>query len=197
MPARHGTFKDVIARLPYVRDMGFDVLYLTPIHPIGRTNRKGRNNSLVCRAGRSGQPLRHRRRRRAAMTRSIPSSARFDDFARLVEAAAEHGLEIALDFAIQCSPDHPWIKEHPEWFDWRPDGTHPLSPRTRRRNTRTSSTSHFYGDALPVAVAGVARRRPVLGRARRQDLPRRQSAHQAVPVLGVADRARSRRAIPT
>ncbi|MGE0767117.1 MAG: alpha-1,4-glucan--maltose-1-phosphate maltosyltransferase [Hyphomicrobiaceae bacterium] len=120
--ARHGTFDDVIRRLPYVRDMGFDVLYFTPIHPIGSTNRKGRNNSLVAAPGDPGSPyaIGSSEGGHDAIHRELGS---FDDFARLVSAAHEHGLEIALDFAIQCSPDHPWIKAHPEWFDWRPDGT--------------------------------------------------------------------------
>ena len=123
---RHGTFDDVIARLPYVRDLGFDVLYLTPIHPIGATNRKGRNNSLDGRAGRSRQPLCHRLGR--GRPRRHPSRARHASTISRgwSRPPREHGLEIALDFAIQCSPDHPWIKEHPEWFDWRPDGTHQL-----------------------------------------------------------------------
>ena len=119
---RHGTFDDVIAALPYVRDMGFDVLYFPPIHPIGRTNRKGRNNALTAGPDDPGSPYAIGGGRRA---RRHPSRARH---ARGFRAAGrrpprEHGLEIALDFAIQCSPDHPWLKEHPEWFDWRPDGS--------------------------------------------------------------------------
>jgi starch synthase (maltosyl-transferring) len=121
-PERHGTFDDVIARLPYVQDLGFDVLYFPPIHPIGRTNRKGKNNSLTAGpddvgsvyavgSAEGGHDAIH------------PQLGTIEDFRRLVAAAHEHGLEIALDFAIQCSPDHPWIKQHPEWFDWRPDGT--------------------------------------------------------------------------
>jgi starch synthase (maltosyl-transferring) len=121
-PGRHGTFDDVIAKLPYVRDMGFDVLYFPPIHPIGRTHRKGKNNTLTPGPDDPGSPyaIGSAEGGHDALHSELGT---FDDFARLVKAAREHGLEIAIDFAIQCSPDHPWIKAHPEWFDWRPDGT--------------------------------------------------------------------------
>src|SRR5690606_29419574 len=121
-PQRHGTFDDVIRRLPYVRGLGFDVLYFPPIHPIGRTNRKGRNNALHAGPDDPGSPYAIGSEE-GGHDAIHPEFGTFDDFARLVEAARNHGLEIALDFAIQCSPDHPWIREHPEWFDWRPDGT--------------------------------------------------------------------------
>jgi starch synthase (maltosyl-transferring) len=121
-PRRHGTLNDTISRLPAIRDMGFDVLYLTPIHPIGRKNRKGKNNSLQSKPDDVGSPY--------AIGGSEgghdaihPELGTLDDFRRLRDAAHQHGLELALDFAVQCSPDHPWIKEHPEWFDWRPDGS--------------------------------------------------------------------------
>ncbi len=121
-PARHGTFDDVIAHLPRVRDMGFDVLYFPPIHPIGRTNRKGRNNSLKAGPDDPGSP--YAIGSEAGGHDAIhPELGTLDDFRRLIAAAAGHGIEIALDFAVQCSPDHPWLKEHPEWFEWRPDGS--------------------------------------------------------------------------
>ncbi len=119
---RHGTFDDVIARLPYVRDMGFDVLYFPPIHPIGSTNRKGRNNSVVAGPHDTGSPYAIGSAE-GGHDALHPELGTFDDFARLVKAAKGQGLDIAIDFAINCSPDHPWIKQHPEWFDWRPDGT--------------------------------------------------------------------------
>ncbi|MDB5416548.1 MAG: alpha amylase catalytic region, partial [Rubritepida sp.] len=119
---RHGTFDDVIARLPAVREMGFDVLYFPPIHPIGQKNRKGRNNTLTPGPEDPGSPY--------AIGSADgghdaihPELGTLADFRKLVAAAAQQGLELALDFAIQCSPDHPWLKEHPEWFAWRPDGT--------------------------------------------------------------------------
>lgn len=121
-PTRHGTFRDVIRRLPQIRDMGFDVLYFPPIHPIGKTNRKGPNNTLTPGPGDPGSPY--------AIGSDAgghdalhPELGSLEDFRALVKAAAEHDLEIALDFAIQCSPDHPWLKEQPGWFKWRPDGS--------------------------------------------------------------------------
>ncbi len=121
-PARHGTLANVIDRLPRIRDMGFDALYFPPIHPIGDTNRKGKNNSLQATPDDVGSPYAIGSRE-GGHEAIHPALGTFDDFQRLRDAAAAHGMEIALDFAIQCSPDHPWLKEHPEWFTWRPDGT--------------------------------------------------------------------------
>ena len=120
-PARHGTFRDVMRRLPAIRDMGFDVLYFPPIHPIGRTNRKGRDNAIQATEGDPGSP--YAIGSEAGGHDAIhPALGTLEDFHALRDAAASYGLELALDFAIQCSPDHPWLREHPEWFDWRPDG---------------------------------------------------------------------------
>src|SRR3546814_1968228 len=126
-----------------VLDLGFDVLYLPPIHPIGRVNRKGRNNALKAAEGDPGSPYAIGAAE-GGHDAIHPELGDFDDFARLADAAAEHGLEIALDFAIQCAPDHPWIKEHPEWFDWRPDGTikfaeNPPKKRTEEKQTELQS----------------------------------------------------------
>ena len=115
-------FADVIRRLPYVRDLGFDVLYFPPIHPIGRTNRKGRNNSLTAGPNDPGSPYAIGAAE-GGHTAIEPGLGSLEDFRQLVAAALAEGLEIALDFAIQCSPDHPWLKEHPDWFDWRADGS--------------------------------------------------------------------------
>ncbi len=120
-PARHGTFRDVEQRLPAIRDMGFDVLYFPPIHPIGRTNRKGRDNSLIAAANDPGSPYAIGAPDGGHVA-IHPQLGTIDDFRALRNAAAAHGLELALDFAIQCSPDHPWLREHPDWFEWRPDG---------------------------------------------------------------------------
>ncbi|MCW6506605.1 alpha-1,4-glucan--maltose-1-phosphate maltosyltransferase [Lichenifustis flavocetrariae] len=121
-PHRHGTFDDVIGRLPAIRAMGFDVAYFPPIHPIGRTNRKGRNNSLTAGPDDPGSP--YAIGAEAGGHDAIhPELGSFEDFRRLVAAAAEQGLEIALDLAIQASPDHPWLEQHPDWFNWRPDGS--------------------------------------------------------------------------
>jgi len=119
---RHGTFRDVIARLPAIRDMGFDVLYFPPIHPIGRINRKGRNNSLIAEPSDPGSPYAIGSAE-GGHDAIHPELGTIADFHALVAAAVGHGLEIALDFAIQCAPDHPWLKQRPEWFDWRPDGS--------------------------------------------------------------------------
>jgi starch synthase (maltosyl-transferring) len=121
-PRSLGTFDDVIAHLPRVRDMGFDVLYFPPIHPIGTAHRKGRNNALTAAPGDPGSPyaIGAAEGGHDALHSELGT---FEDFRRLVAAAAEHGLEIALDFAIQCSPDHPWLTQHPEWFRRRADGT--------------------------------------------------------------------------
>jgi starch synthase (maltosyl-transferring) len=146
-PQRHGTFDDVIARLGYVSAMGFDVLYFPPIHPIGRTNRKGRNNSLIADKDDPGSPYAIGAEE-GGHDALHPELGTFDDFARLVAAAREHGLEIALDFAIQCSPDHPWIKAHPEWFDWRPDGTIKFAENPPKKYEDIVNV-HFYRGAFP------------------------------------------------
>src|SRR6202035_768128 len=121
-PARHGTFADVIQRLPAIRAMGFDVLYFPPIHPIGTTNRKGRNNALRAEPDDVGSPYAIGGRE-GGHDAIHPALGALDDFRALIAAASDNGLEIALDFAIQCSPDHPWLRDHPDWFRWRPDGS--------------------------------------------------------------------------
>lgn len=122
VPGRGGTFDDVIARLPAIAAMGFDVLYFPPIHPIGRINRKGPNNTLNPGPGDPGVPyaIGNETGGHDAVEESLGT---LDDFARLVSAAGDSGLEIALDFAISAAPDHPWVAAHPDWFHIRPDGT--------------------------------------------------------------------------
>ena len=145
--SRHGTFQDVIAHLPYVRDLGFDVLYFPPIHPIGSTNRKGPNNSLTPTAADPGSV--YAIGSAAGGHDAIhPELGTLEDFRALVAAARQHGLEIALDFAIQCSPDHPWIKEHPEWFAWRPDGTIQFAENPPKKYEDIVNVQ-FYGDSFP------------------------------------------------
>jgi starch synthase (maltosyl-transferring) len=121
-PQRHGTFADVEKRLPAIQAMGFDTLYFTPIHPIGKKHRKGRNNSLTPGPGDPGSPYAIGSEE-GGHDAIHPQLGTLEDFRHLRDEAARHGLELALDFAIQCSPDHPWLKEHPDWFAWRPDGT--------------------------------------------------------------------------
>jgi len=121
-PGRHGTFRDCEARLAYVAGMGFDVLYLPPIHPIGTAHRKGRNNSTFCEPNDVGSPWAIGAPE-GGHTAIHPQLGTLEDFRRLVAKAQEHGIEIALDLALQCSPDHPWVKQHPQWFHIRPDGS--------------------------------------------------------------------------
>ena len=108
---------------PRLAELGFDVIYLPPIHPIGLTNRKGRDNALTAGPDDPGSPVGDRRRRRGGHDAIHPELGTIDDVRALTAAAAEHDIDIALDFAIQCSADHPWLTEHPEWFHRRPDGT--------------------------------------------------------------------------
>jgi starch synthase (maltosyl-transferring) len=119
---RSATFKEAEAQLTRAAAMGFDIVYLPPIHPIGRAHRKGRNNTLVAAPGDPGSPWAIGSVD-GGYTAVHPDLGTLDDFDRFVEAARRLGLEVALDFAIQCSPDHPWVREHPEWFFHRPDGT--------------------------------------------------------------------------
>jgi starch synthase (maltosyl-transferring) len=121
-PKRHGTFRDVIARLPYVAGMGFDVLYLPPIHPIGMAHRKAANNRVGAGPSDPGVPWAIGGEA-GGHTAIHPQLGTLEDFADLLEAARDHGVEVALDVAFQASPDHPWVRKHPEWFRTRPDGS--------------------------------------------------------------------------
>ncbi len=137
IPGEHGTFRDVERQLPEIAAMGFDIVYLPPIHPIGRAFRKGPNNATVAAPGAPGSPWAIGDRSAAPCAplgaeaagdcgghKSIhPELGTFADFDRLVKSAKSQGVEIALDIAFQCSPDHPWVIEHPEWFFIRPDGS--------------------------------------------------------------------------
>ena len=147
-PARSGTLRDVMAQLPRIAAMGFDVLYLPPIHPIGVTNRKGRNNALVASPGDVGSPY---------AIGSVegghdaihPELGTLEDFRALVAAAREQGMEVALDFAVQCSPDHPWLKEHPGWFEWRPDGSLKYAENPPKVYEDIVNVDFYAPDAVP------------------------------------------------
>ncbi len=138
-PGKHGTLADCRRLLPELARMGFDVFYLPPIHPIGKTNRKGKNNQTITEPGDVGCPWAiggaeggHK---------SIhPDLGTMQDFSELVSAAEKHGIEIALDLALQCAPDHPYVKEHPEWFKWLPDGTVQYAENPPKK----------YQDVLPI-----------------------------------------------
>lgn len=118
----HGTFADCKKQLPRIAKLGFDVLYFPPIHPIGKTKRKGKNNAILCDENAPGSPW--------AIGSSQgghkaihPQLGTLEDFRELITEAGKYNIEIAMDIAFQCSPDHPYVKEHPEWFRWRPDNT--------------------------------------------------------------------------
>ena len=147
--ARHGTFDDVIRHLPRIRDMGFDVLYFPPIHPDrphqpqGPQQRAARRRPTIPAAPtRSAQP-------RAGTTRSIPNSARSRISGACARRRRAHGLELALDFAIQCSPDHPWLREHKDWFDWRPDGSLRYAENPPKKYEDIVNVDFYAAGAVP------------------------------------------------
>jgi starch synthase (maltosyl-transferring) len=121
-PRSEGGLPGAVKRLAGVADMGFDIVYLPPVHPIGHTFRKGRNNTLIAQPGDPGSPWAIGAEEGGHMT-VHPHLGTIDDFDSFVAEAERLGLEVALDYALQCSPDHPWVTEHPEWFHHRPDGT--------------------------------------------------------------------------
>ncbi len=147
-PNRHGTFDDVIARLPDISRMGFDVLYFPPIHPIGLTHRKGPNNTLQAGPNDPGSPYAIGSEE-GGHDAVHPLLGSIDDFHRLVSAARAHDLEIALDFAIQCSPDHPWLREHPGWFNWRPDGSIRYAENPPKKYEDIVNVEFYAEQALP------------------------------------------------
>jgi starch synthase (maltosyl-transferring) len=121
-PGRHGTFQDCAATIPYIASMGFDVVYLPPIHPIGRNFRKGKNNSVPAQPDEVGSPWAIGSEE-GGHTAVHPQLGTLEDFQKFIAAANAHGLEVALDIAFQCTPDHPYVEQHREWFRERPDGT--------------------------------------------------------------------------
>ncbi|MBM3357644.1 MAG: DUF3416 domain-containing protein [Betaproteobacteria bacterium] len=121
-PGRHGTFRDCERRLEYVSELGFDVLYLPPVHPVGHVKRKGRNNALEAARNDPGSPwaIGSREGGHKALH---PALGTLEDFRHLVATARARGIEVAIDIAFHCAPDHPYVEEHPQWFKWRPDGS--------------------------------------------------------------------------
>jgi starch synthase (maltosyl-transferring) len=147
-PDIHGTFDDVIARLPAIRSMGFDVLYFPPIHPIGVSHRKGRNNSLNAQPTDVGSPY--------AIGAADggheavhPLLGGMGAFRRLMAAADDYGLEVALDFAVHCSRDHPWLAEHPGWFSWRSDGSIRFAENPPKKYEDIVNFDFYSKDAKP------------------------------------------------
>ena len=146
LPRRSATFEDCIARLPDIKAMGFDTIYLPPIHPIGEINRKGRNNAVRAEPGEPGSfyaiGSRH-----GGHTAIEPGLGTLEDFRRFVAACEALGIEVALDFAVQASPDHPWIKQHPDWFRYRPDGTIRHAENPPKRYEDIVNVDFFSSDA--------------------------------------------------
>ena len=145
---RHGTFRDVERHLPRIKAMGFDVLYFPPVHPIGRINRKGPNNSLTPSDIDPGSPYAIGSPE-GGHTALHPELGTFEDFRRLRDAAIEHGLELAIDYAIQCSPDHPWLREHKGWFNWRPDGSIRYAENPPKKYQDIVNVDFYAGEAVP------------------------------------------------
>jgi starch synthase (maltosyl-transferring) len=138
-PGKHGTFQDCERLIPRIVEMGFDVLYLPPIHPIGVNFRKGKNNNVTSQPGEPGSPWAigsHEGGHKAIN----PDLGTMKDFESFVKKAKDAGLDIAMDLALQCSPDHPYVKEHPQWFKWRPDGTVQYAENPPKK----------YQDVLPI-----------------------------------------------
>jgi starch synthase (maltosyl-transferring) len=146
--SRHGTFRDVIRRLPAIRDMGFDVLYFPPIHPVGTANRKGKNNALQAEARDPGSVYAIGSAQ-GGHDAIHPQLGTLSDFRALVAEAREHGLEVALDFAVQASPDHPWLKQHPGWFDWRPDGSIKYAENPPKKYEDIINVDFYAREAVP------------------------------------------------
>ena len=185
-PNEPATFKDAERRLLDIRDMGFDVVYLPPIHPIGVTNRKGPNNSADGGSDSLGSPwaIGSAAGGHTAVEPALGTLADFDHFVRVANTL---GQEVALDFAIQCSPDHPWVKEHPDWFKHRPDGSIKYAENPPKE----------YQDIYPIDFDTADQQQPDAGAARcvmvldwtwGKNLPGRQSPHQTGSLLGMVDR---------
>jgi starch synthase (maltosyl-transferring) len=148
-PGRSATFKEAERQLERAAAMGFDVVYLPPIHPIGRTHRKGKNNSLTAQPGDPGSPWAIGAEE-GGHTAVHPDLGTIDDFDRFVDAARRLGLDVALDFAIQCSPDHPYVREHPEWFFHRPDGTIKYAENPPKKYQDVYPLNFYPADPAPL-----------------------------------------------
>lgn len=145
VPGRHATLKDCECRLPEIRDLGFDVIYFVPVHPIGKKHRKGPDNTLNAGPNDPGSPyaIGSDEGGHTALHKDVGT---IDDFRHFVAAAADHGMEVALDFAIQCAPDHPWIQQHPDWFKFRPDGTIKYAENPPKKYQDIVNVDFYTGD---------------------------------------------------
>ena len=195
-PSRHGTFDDVIAKLPYVRDLGFDVLYFPPIHPIGRTHPQGQEQQPDARARRSRQPLRHRLGGRRPRRHPSASSAASTISPGWWPRRTSTGWRSRSTSPSSARPTIPGSRSIRNGSTGGRTAASNM-PRTRRRNTRTSSTCISIARRFPSHLVRAARHRALLGGQGREDFPRRQPAHQAVPVLGMDDPRGAGPRIPT
>ena len=145
VPGRHATLKDCECRLPEIRDLGFDVIYFVPVHPIGKKHRKGPDNTLNAGPNDPGSPyaIGSDEGGHTALHKDLGT---IDDFRHFVAVAADHGMEVALDFAIQCAPDHPWIQQHPDWFKFRPDGTIKYAENPPKKYQDIVNVDFYTGD---------------------------------------------------
>src|SRR5262249_23870788 len=144
-PGRSATFKEAESHLERIAAMGFDVVYLPPIHPIGASHRKGRNNALTATAADPGSPWAI-----GGTEGGHPALGTLDAFDHFVGTATAHGLDVALDFAIQCSPDHPYVREHPEWFFHRPDGTIKYAENPPKKYQDVYPLNFYSDDPAPL-----------------------------------------------
>ncbi len=180
----HGTFADAAKRLPAIAEMGFDVVYLPPIHPIGRVNRKGKNNTLVTEEGDVGSPWAIGSAE-GGHDAVHPELGTMADFKAFVARTRELGMEVALDFALQAAPDHPWVTSHPEWFTTKPDGTiaYAENPPKKYQDIYPINFDNdpdgIYAECLRVLRVWID--------GRGQGLPGRQPAHQGAELLALAD----------
>ena len=181
-PGRHGTLNDVIGWLPRLAEMGFDVLYMPPIHPIGETFRKGKNNAVTAESEDDGCPwaIGSSDGGHTSVHRQLGTLA---DVRNLIAAAARHGIDVALDIAFQCSPDHPYVKEHPQWFRHRPDGTIQYAENPPKKY-QDIYPFDFETSDWQVVVARADRRRSILVQSGRPRFSCRQSPHEAVCRFG-------------
>ncbi len=147
-PGKHGTFRDVEGQLDYVTDLGFDTLYFPPIHPIGCKNRKGKNNTLTAGPDDVGSPYAIGSPEGGHMA-VHPDLGTLDDFDHLVASAKAKGLDIALDIALNASPDHPWIEAHPDWFEWRPDGSIKYAENPPKKYEDIVNFRYYMDDGAP------------------------------------------------
>ncbi len=146
--ATHGTFADAATKLPHIAAMGFDTVYFPPIHPIGKRNRKGPNNSVTASPGDVGSPYAIGSEE-GGHDAIHPQLGTLADFRALLQQAEALGLEVALDFAIQCAPDHPWLTQHPGWFDWRPDGSIKYAENPPKKYQDIVNVDFYAADAVP------------------------------------------------